>query len=57
MEKTFYYVKQLNGDYLFDNFPIELKYLVLNFKESRNTIQISLDRKELKARIGLKKKL
>lgn len=55
MEKTFYYVRQLNGDYLFDNFPTELKHLVLGFKECRNPINIILNGKELKARIGLKR--
>jgi signal transduction histidine kinase len=55
MEKTFYYVRQLNGDYLFDNFPTELKHLALDFKECRDTISISIGGTELKARIGLKK--
>lgn len=55
MEKTFYYVRQLNGDYLFDNFPTELKYLVLDFKECRNSINIIFNGKQLKARIGLKR--
>ncbi|MFN3137725.1 MAG: hypothetical protein ACE37L_08560 [Allomuricauda sp.] len=55
MEKTFYYVRQNNGEYLFDNFPTELKYLPVDFKECRNPITINLNNQELKARIGLKK--
>lgn len=55
MEKTFYYVRQLNGDYVFDNFPIELKHLALDYKECRDSITIKLKNNELKARIGLKK--
>lgn len=55
MKKTFYYVRQLNGEYLFDNFPTELKHLALDFKECRNPFTITLGSKELKARIGLKR--
>lgn len=55
MDKTFYYVRQLNGDYVFDNFPLELKPLALDYKECREPFTINLNGKELKARIGLKK--
>ena len=55
MEKTYYYVSQLNGDYLFDNFPTELKHLALDFKECRNPIDISINGLQKKARIGLKR--
>ena len=55
METTFYYVRQNNGEYLFDNFPTELKYLIVDFKECRNPIIININNLELKARIGLKK--
>lgn len=54
MEKTFYYVRQYNGDYLFDNFPIELKHLALNYKESKTSILITFENQQLKARIGFK---
>lgn len=55
MEKTFYYVRQINGEYLFDNFPTELKHLPLDFKECRNPIEITLKNQLVKARIGLKR--
>ena len=55
MEKTFFYVRQLNGEYLFDNFPTELKHLALDFKECRNPIVITLKNEKLKARVGLKR--
>ena len=55
MEKTFYYVRQLNGGYVFDNFPLELKNLALDYKERKEPILVNLDGKKIKARIGLKK--
>ncbi|RKE90301.1 histidine kinase [Ichthyenterobacterium magnum] len=55
MEKTFYYVRQLNGNYVFDNFPLELKNLALDYKECKEPILVNLDGKKIKARIGLKK--
>lgn len=53
MNETFYYVKQINGDYLFDNFPNELKYLISQNNDSREVITINFDNQLRKARIGV----
>lgn len=51
---TFYYAHNLEGEYLFDNFPNNLNHLVINYKESSTPIEINVDGKILSARIGKK---
>jgi hypothetical protein len=51
---TYYYAHNLEGEYLFDNFPNNLNYLVTNYKDSSIPIEVSLDGKVLLARIGRK---
>lgn len=53
MVETYYYVKQKDGQYLLDNFPDELKYLVTNYQENREIIEVRLNEKNRRARIGL----
>ena len=53
MGETFYYVRQKNGDYLLDNFPNELKYLISENRNSREVIEIMFNNQLRKARIGL----
>lgn len=52
MNQTFYYVKQENGDYILDNFPTNLKYLINNYQESKEAILVHFEDKKQKARIG-----
>lgn len=51
---TFYYAHNLAGEYLFDNFPTNLYHLVTNYKGNSTPIEITVDGKALKARIGKK---
>ncbi len=51
---TFYYAFNLAGDYLFDNFPNNLKHLISYFNESFIPIEVAIDGKVQKARIGRK---
>lgn len=51
---TFYYAHNLEGEYLFDNFPNNLNHLITNYKDSPTPIEVNLDGKILLARIGKK---
>ncbi len=49
---TYYYALNKDGDYLFDNFPETLTYLVLNYSETKNPIEVVIDDQKKPARIG-----
>lgn len=49
---TYYYAQKLNGDYLFDNFPNELKYLVADFQESQKAFEVVIGNEKILARMG-----
>src|SRR5689334_23147355 len=51
---TYYYAKDFKGDYLFDNFPSELKYLTANFRNSPTPFEINIDGAKRLARLGKK---
>ncbi len=51
---TYYYAEKNDGDYIFDNFPKNLKNLVGDFRESQKTIQVIIDNKIVEARFGRK---
>lgn len=52
---TFYYAQKANGDYLYDNFPKETKNLIADFKESQQTITVTIDGVAKEGRIGRKR--
>ena len=53
MNKTYYYVKQNNGNYLLDNFPNELKYFIhLEAPHHNNVFDIDINNQKRKARFG-----
>lgn len=54
---TYYYAHNLIGEYLFDNFPINLNHLITNYKDSSTPIEVNIDGKILMARIGRKSNL
>jgi hypothetical protein len=51
---TYYYAVNPNGEYLFDNLPGELKYLISDFQESIKPFEINLAGSKVLARIGRK---
>lgn len=51
---TYYYALDHNGDYLFDNFPNEVKDLIISYKENKDTFLIELNGGKCLARIGCK---
>ncbi|HFK5508571.1 ATP-binding protein [Elizabethkingia bruuniana] len=52
MEKTFYFARAFDGDYLLDSFPHELKYLLTNDINPKNKISIKYLGATYEARIG-----
>jgi signal transduction histidine kinase len=54
---TYYYALKASGSYIFDNFPVEAKFLITDYKESQNTIELTIADKKIIARIGRKKNL
>ncbi|MCP9750702.1 ATP-binding protein [Ferruginibacter sp. HRS2-29] len=51
---TYYYAIKTDGDYIFDNFPKNLRNLVTNYSDSQKIIEVIIDDKVLKARLGSK---
>ncbi len=51
---THYFALNSEGEYLFDNFPSNLKYLISNYKETLSPIEIFLGESKVKARLGKK---
>lgn len=51
---TYYYAKNLDGKYLYDNFPAGCTDLIENFKHSEKILEIKIDGTAYKARIGKK---
>lgn len=52
MKNTFYYVKNKDSNYLFDNLPSDFKYLIHTDIDSKNRIDLAFENKPIKARIG-----
>lgn len=52
--RTFYFATRANGDYIFDNFPDELKYLISEFKEKKDPFTITLKGEKIEARMACK---
>ena len=52
MEENFYFVKSKTGDYLLNNFPQSLDYLLTENTDKRNKITINFNEKIYGARIG-----
>jgi K+-sensing histidine kinase KdpD len=51
---TYYYALNSNGDYIFDNFPEELKKLVFDYKSSQEVFDVVIDNEKKSARLGKK---
>ena len=49
---TFFFAKDNLGNYIYDNFPSELTYLVTNYKHKENPFLIKLEGNVLPARLG-----
>jgi len=52
MEQTFFFITAKSGDYILDNFPTELQYLLTEEFNSRNKIQVNYKGINNIARIG-----
>ena len=52
--RTFYYAHNLEGEYIFDNFPNNLNHLISDYKDISTPIEVNIDGQVLKARIGKK---
>lgn len=53
--RTYYYALNKNEEYIFDNFPEDLKYLVKDYKESREPIIVKLNNEKIPARMACKR--
>lgn len=53
--RTYYFANRANGEYLFDNFPEELKYLVTCYKGNTAPFAIELNGEKVLARMACKK--
>ena len=51
---TYYYALDKEGDWVFDNFPVQAVYLIKDFKDSQKIIEITFHGKLTKFRIGKK---
>lgn len=52
MEENFYFVTSKTGDYLLNNFPQQLDYLLTEKIDKRNKIIVNINEKNYSARIG-----
>lgn len=52
---TYYYAINTSGDYVFDNFPEEIKHLATDFKANKNPFKVTIGGVERMARLGCKK--
>lgn len=50
----YYYAIDKDGDWIFDNFPMEAVYLIKDFKDSQKIIEILCNEKIIKFRVGKK---
>ena len=50
----YYYATKINGDYIFDNFPTEVKQLILHYKANTQLLEIEISNIKYVARIGRK---
>jgi hypothetical protein len=51
---TYYYTLDSKGDYIYGNFPDELKYLVTDFKERHEPFEIIIGNEKKMVRLGFK---
>lgn len=52
---TYYYALKNNGDYIFDNFPSELKNLITDYKDGQKVFDLNIGKEIVKARMGKKR--
>ena len=51
---TYYYALKNDGEYLFDNFPDNLKYLVNSYTENSKPFEVKINAETKLARLGKK---
>ena len=52
--RTYYYAVRESGEYIFDNFPEDAKYLISGFKEKKDVFSITINGVEKQARMACK---